>query len=279
MKVAFCLHGIVGGALGKGGEGPGDKILRLGHEYNQNRIFRHNTDVDVFIHTWSVDMQDQIRKYYKPVAMHAQEQLYFDTSKLLKVDKREPNRINNHYSKWYSTQQVLKLRQDYERKTGTKYDCVMLSRFDIAWQKDILFDNHNMKFLYFPHLCMYKHNKTKKRIGHPVKYWENRESINLADYSHYHVGWPHRVGSWGFWDCWFFSKPSIMDQFGQMFDNLDTYVAENKQLRRGISHHSLIEIHLAKIELLKRVRFFMHFMTDCPVIRGWHAKDLMCPKI
>lgn len=275
MKVAFCLHGIVGGALGKGGLGPSDKILRLGHNYAKTRIFDNNPSVDVFVHTWSVDMADEIRRLYQPVKMHAQKQLYFDHSRLLKSHAdREPERVNNHYSKWYSTQQVLRLRQQYERETGTHYDCVMLSRFDIAWQQDVVFTDHDMRYLHLPHLCMYKHKKTKNRIGHPMDYWKNKDAINLNNYEHYHVGWPHRQGSWGFWDNWFFSRPSVMDEFTKVFDEMNGYIASNPKLQRRISNHLITELHLGKHKLLNKVRFFMHFLTDSPLIRGWHAQEI-----
>ena len=40
--------------------------------------------------------------------------------------------------KWAS--EVFKLTSEYEKEHGFKYDCVMLARFDLAWQTDLIFE-------------------------------------------------------------------------------------------------------------------------------------------
>ncbi len=47
-KVAFCLHGIVGGVGGKYGEGDSLESLKLGYKHYKKYILDHN-DCDVFL--------------------------------------------------------------------------------------------------------------------------------------------------------------------------------------------------------------------------------------
>ena len=58
MKAAICFYGLVGSRQHKGGKG---EVLppEIAHESYARHIFAHQ-DCDVFIHTWSVDQEDQL---------------------------------------------------------------------------------------------------------------------------------------------------------------------------------------------------------------------------
>ena len=52
------------------------------------------------------------------------------------------------YSKWYSTKKSVDLKSEYEKEIDIKYDMVMVTRFDIAWQTDIIFKDLNLNHFY-----------------------------------------------------------------------------------------------------------------------------------
>ena len=63
MKIAFCLYGLAGGTNDKHG---GLKVdYKIAYEYYVKHFFKEH-DIDVFMHTWSVEFEDDIRQIYKP---------------------------------------------------------------------------------------------------------------------------------------------------------------------------------------------------------------------
>ena len=55
-------------------------------------------------------------------------------------------RKQNHYSRWYSNKMVNNLRSQYEKENKFKYDFVMTSRFDLAFEKDLFFEDYEPSF-------------------------------------------------------------------------------------------------------------------------------------
>lgn len=64
MKVALCLFGIVGGKEGKDGKG-GNVDYQIAFDHYKKHILDKN-DVDVFIHTWSIELEEELKAIYKP---------------------------------------------------------------------------------------------------------------------------------------------------------------------------------------------------------------------
>ncbi len=269
MKVAYCIHGIIGGSKGKDGKGTSNEVLKLGHQHACNHIFNKN-DVDTFIHTWSIDQKDNIQSLYKPVKIIAEPQIKFEMSPLLRSNNKEPSRNFNVYSKWYSVKRSLDLLRLHEKEYGTRYNCVMVTRFDTAWMVDIVFSQHSMEYFYVPNLCMYY--RKNKRID-AMEYWRNHDKMTLSGCVHSHKGWP-QAKKWGFWDCWFFGNPALICKLGLVYDNLDGYIQSERNLQKRISNHLITELHLGKFDILKNVKFHLHYVTDTPVVREWYAKIL-----
>jgi hypothetical protein len=269
------MHGIIGGSKGKDGKGTSNEVLKLGHQHAHKHIFSKN-DVDTFIHTWSVKEEKDIRSLYKPAKMIAEPQIQFKIPKLWRINPAEPNRVFNVYSKWYSVKQSLDLCQQHEQETGARYDCIMVTRFDTAWQVDILFSQHDMKFFYVPKICMYyykgKGKKAKKRVD-ALEFWRNHDTMSLKDCVHGHKGWPI-PRKWGFWDCWFFGNPKLIKKLGLVYENLKLYANQEPKLQKRISNHLITELHLEKYGILDKVKFYLHYLTDTPVVRYWYAKRL-----
>ena len=139
MKVALCLCGIVGSAEDKYGIGK-QLDYKIALQYYEKNFLNIN-DVDVFIHTWSVDQRQGLEKDYKPVRSLYEPQIHF-----------HPNlQTHSIRSRWYSTQKVIELKKQYEKENNFIYDCVFIARLDLALLKPLDLANYDMKYFYASH--------------------------------------------------------------------------------------------------------------------------------
>ena len=132
-RVALCFNGLAGGKNDKGL--PVDWQLAVDH-FKENIINLQVHEVDVFFHTWSTEAELELVELYEPKKYMVQKQIDFD-SLATKFNKRVHSDVPRHFhsimSRWYSNEKVLRLKSDYEKEHGFKYDYVMTSRFDVAW--------------------------------------------------------------------------------------------------------------------------------------------------
>ena len=145
MKIALCLYGVVGNKTTKAGSNSDSvEILKMGYDkYKKNLLSKYDTDV--FLHTWSTDFEQEILNLYKPKNSIIEKQEIFDIPSHVKGDSFEqPKRRQNHYSRWRSTQKVLKLLSNSDED----YDFVLLSRFDLGLENPFLFENLSKEDLY-----------------------------------------------------------------------------------------------------------------------------------
>ena len=259
MKVAFCLSGLAGGVNDKHG---GLKVdYNIAYDYYQKHIFEHN-DVDVFIHTWSVDFEKPIMKLYNPKKSIFQEQIMFD-------DK--PSRKHSIYSRWYSTEKVIELKKSYELENNFSYDCVFLTRFDLAFFSDILFKDYDLNHFFAPHWTKYK-NILGQGISNRGFYQAMKKSyvpdiLKKFFYRFSYCGYPFNGKSppdygGGIEDFWFFSNSKDMDQFSTLFDNLDNYLSSV-----SLSNHVLAVHHLSRTDMIKNLNFTKHRFIDFAMVR------------
>ncbi|MBT3940955.1 hypothetical protein HOD83_02505 [Candidatus Woesearchaeota archaeon] len=234
-RVAFCLCGLVGGITGKAGDNLASSVdvLKIGYDQYKKHIFDKN-NVDVFVHSWSTDLKADIKKLYKP------KKSLFETNRPFKYPsyaKGEPRRISNHYSRWYSTQKAIELKAKYEKEQGFKYDFVMVIRFDLAPQKDILFDRINPKYFY------------------AANWYSNAPLFGVIPINVLQ-GYPY-TGMSGLADLWFFSNSRYMDRFAKLYDKLDEYNKPGSCPlgKQGISNHILSGYHLQQSGIIKDLRF------------------------
>lgn len=181
-KVALCLMGIVGAVEHPNGKGqPVD--YRIGYHFHKKHIFDHN-NVDVFIHSWSTDFEEELVKIYKPKKHLIEPQIEFNQGSLRK---------NSIKSRWYSNKISIELKKQYEIENNFEYDFVMVYRFDHILQKDLIFSNYDPNRFYASHRddCT---TDSCKCIGNPRYY-----------------------------DAWFFSNSSNMDKFSSLYDNWEHY--------------------------------------------------------
>ncbi len=67
MKIALCFYGLVGSRADKNGNGI-SLDPSLAYKLNYENIIKDN-DVDVFIHSWSKDFENELVSLYNP-ALH-----------------------------------------------------------------------------------------------------------------------------------------------------------------------------------------------------------------
>jgi hypothetical protein len=233
MRTAICLFGRIGNITGKSGSNNigSDKVLKLSFKHWNEYIIKNNDNVDFFIHSWNTDLRDKIDKLFKPKASLYEEQIKF---KIPKHVRGEYNRKQSHYSRWYSTMKSIELERQYAQDYNAKYGCVMSARFDIAWKKPIIFNEHNMKFFY-------------------CGGWYNQSERSIKDF-------------------WFFSNQRKMNRFGELFYKISDYMRERGKFGKAISNHKLAKYHLDTVT--NKIKYLLRCdhntdpdQSDYPLIR------------
>ena len=153
MKVAVCLSGLIGSLTGKW-----DKTIedcanpKISHKTFRECILSYNKDVDVFIHTWSIDKKHTLIELYNPKSISAESQNLFNKGQLSdyglpRRSKHKQYRFNS-FSKWNSLYKTLKLKHECETDNSFKYDCVFVSRLDMIYLTPIDFAKFDMSKFY-----------------------------------------------------------------------------------------------------------------------------------
>jgi hypothetical protein len=251
MKVALCFYGLLGGTKGKAGDRNGSSldILNLAYPHYKKHILDIN-NIDVFIHSWDVNLQKEITEKYSPKLSKFESTLNFTIPKPLKNTQR----VQNHFSRWYSCKEVNKLKSKYEKDNNFKYDFVMLSRQDIAWQTDVLFKNLDSNYFY-------------------VANW--KQQFNGTP-----MGYPYGGYNKSLQDLWCISNSNDMNELCTIFDHISQYCIENPELmgHKGISNHRLLYYKLLKMGFIPdKLKFiFNHDIiskSDMPLVRYKYFND------
>jgi hypothetical protein len=228
MKVAICLYGNLGNpqyASQRSGEDLMAESRNSNHFSTKSlvslrKLFLEKYDTDIFIHSWSESEKETILSAYDPKLYVIEKQRPFDktledygmygedmsdwdispsarigyefmfpsrktVANLREEMTREVFRTN---SRWYSTQQSIKLKEQYEKDNGFRYDLVLVTRFD----------NMFLRFPTLDSLPSLENFYAAPRTG--------REDLDLA-----------------FYDYWFLSNSENMDKFGKLYDNITDY--------------------------------------------------------
>ncbi len=278
MKIAFGLHGIVGGIGGKYGAGDSKKALELGYDHYKKYILDHN-DCDVFCHTASLERANEILDLYQPVRHKFIPQPRF----LVPSDGHtgyDEKRIQAHYHKWFSHKHVSQLRLLHERETGVKYDMMYIGRYDLAWNTIVDFSKFD------PNKFWLGHWNRLDGISNPGWYKKRlEENLPLITGNKYNnediplVGYPHNEE--GVIDQWAFSSPKNMDMYCTLYDHMDEYLRRKPNtwwdgkstiydITGGISNHRLLPCHLENMGLLDKVDFAYYLHDDFPTVRRMH---------
>mgnify|MGYP000997178461 CR=1 FL=1 len=123
-KVALCLHGLFDSATDASSKGADGHIHIRKHILDQ-------ADVDVYIHSWDVDKQEQIRQLYQPKDIVVEPQRdYSDLIKANNLHKLQgcPRPVQTVLSHLYGVSAAIKLAYS----SGKDYDVVVKARFDLG---------------------------------------------------------------------------------------------------------------------------------------------------
>lgn len=251
MKIALCLYGKVGFKTGKADRRDVEsiEILKASFEkYQSNLIAPYG--VDVYIHSWSTSLKDNILDLYKP------QNFVIETQKNFEINHSFERSFL--YSRFYSAYSVTELIDK-----NKKYDLIIMSRFDLEWNITDLSLFNPQKFN-VAHYCGYGDS-----IGADDFLWgkwrseKKRPFWSASELHHFH----YDVEDYGIFDHWFASSQEDMLTFGKLYLHLDEIRSKAKKNKHGVMNpHLMILFYLKKTGLFEKINFTSHYL-DTPLIR------------
>ena len=199
MKIALCLFGKTGSKGGKTTYNMQDDIdPKIAYFFYKNNLLNYH-DVDVFIHSWSVNHKNKLLHLYKPKDMIFEKQRFFFPDKALFLEFIKVSTIKQKivwlynlffaykygtpykyrfkcaqatYSRFYSAKESLNLMNNFEKINKFTYDFVISSRLDLCIFKKINFKSLSRNYLYFPDnvrpsLTLYKEKNQLEIMDRP----------------------------------------------------------------------------------------------------------------
>ena len=191
MKIALCLSGYFDSLTDSSSKGID------GYDHLKRHVFSKG-DVDVYIHSWDIENEQQIKKLYNPKHSVFEQQIDFsDIIKEKGYDQipNPPRSPQTIYSHFYSTSESFKHIQG-------EYDWIIKSRFDIGRINRRTSGPHNPNNPY-PVQCI-NFNPTLDPNKLYMANWQYLESDGPAD-------------------MWFYGSQTIMKPFAFIYDNIDRY--------------------------------------------------------
>jgi hypothetical protein len=201
MRIALCLHGLFDSLTDSSSKG-----LDGYHHIKKNILNNHN--VDIYLHSWNSDKNDEIINLYKPIDFIFEDQVDF-TEKIngrninfLRNSPRPPKNVLSHF---YSINKVFNLLYSSTKK----YDIVIKSRFDLG---RINRDTSGPgKLNPYPVQCI---NFNQNIISN---------KLYMANWQHFHMGPP---------DMWFYGDYNTMENFTTIFEDLDNQFYLNSDFHK-----------------------------------------------
>ena len=199
MKIALCFFGKTGSRGGKTTYNKHDDIdPQLAHFFYKINLL-DEYDVDVFIHSWSINKKNELLSLYKPKDHIFEKQKFFFPIKSLFLEFKKIITLKQKlvwlynlffaynygtpykyrfkcaqatYSRFYSAKMSLNLMNSFEKKNNFTYDFVISARLDLCIFRKLNFKNFRGEFLYFPHnvrptLTLYKEKNQPEIMNRP----------------------------------------------------------------------------------------------------------------
>jgi hypothetical protein len=225
MKIAYCLHGRVGGITGKNGEQPNSSAVVFEECSEQLLSALSSFDIDFFIHSWDVNLHDTFNSKLNPKKIRTETQIIFD------IPTHLPNnlRVQSHYSRWYSAKQCLDYKSQFEREHNFKYDLVILTRFDLYWLRNFDFNKLDLNAIHFDWCTV------NGRMYGGINSNEYGDRIICADSNN-------------------------IDLFKSLYEQLSTYTLPGQcKQHAAISSHFCIPWHLQQLNVKNLSQFSLHY--------------------
>ena len=89
----MCYFGLVGGAIGKSGYGH-NISPEIGYYYYKKNILSQNDNVDIFMHSWSVNSEDELIDIYEPKKYIFENQINFNQEVKNILNKKKHKKKN-----------------------------------------------------------------------------------------------------------------------------------------------------------------------------------------
>ena len=234
MRIAYCLIGLTGSV--DFCYGLGNSIdPRIAHNHHKEYIIDENENVDVFIHSWSVEFTSMLVDLYKPKKYIIEKQVDFGS---------ETIRNNATISRWYSTEMVSNLKSQYESDNDFKYDWVMVYRLDHVFLTPLNFSKFDNNFIYFRH---------SNGLAAPQDFSHGYDNLNCTCYD--------KKGDHGLrlYDAYAFSKSENMDKFCSVYS-----YHYDKSLPFDMSPHDECHVQLQRHGLEDKLKFAFYGMDPWP---------------
>jgi hypothetical protein len=249
-RIAVCLFGLVGGVSGKDGKGEGIEIeiVRSSFEHALK-----NYQVDYYIHTWSVEREEELVRNFSPKVILSEPRLKIDKtqwdseikkkesyrSKLVRLFRFKTRDIRNlreeayrAYSRWTSTSRAFNLIRESDLPN---YDYVISSRLDLEIFNTIALPS----------------NLTDGELL--VSHWNDAKFTGTRNSS---LQNNYSLVREGYLDLWFAGRPVTMKNFCSLIDRFEKY---------SFSPHLSSREHAAYLNLSSR--FFLYRGFDFEIVR------------
>ena len=254
MRIALCLHGLVGSKSSKYG-GKDNINIEIPYKFLRKNLLNSNKNkFDIFLHSQSYEEKKRLLRLYKPKLYKIEKQKNFDFSKnhphlknlkLLKFkmyferlfgkDDTEKKivyltkKAYASYSRWYSFGQSINLKRKYEKLKKFRYDLVFITRYDLIIKRKFKLETFN-KFK----LTVSNHN-TIPAPKNDYKVKARKNNITKEK---------------GISDLWFASSSKNMDKFANLYKKISSY---------PLSVHFSSYYHSQHINLDLDFRYYRYF--------------------
>lgn len=262
MKIALCLHGLADGKNSKG------KPVRaeIGAKCFAEKLFKQY-DVDVFLHSWSVDVKEDLIKWYQPKKYMFENQINFITD----FKKKEcMEKIRNAHCKSIANKYKKPAMEDGKQRCYQCWKFEALNRFDQDPYHRSCTNCYWHNKLYYRNLCsmyysFYQANKLKC-------YYEAEQGFKydlvitarfdlyvgkVCDLSKldpekfYFLNYDTKTKK-HIIDHMFLSSSENIDDFCDIYPNLEKYTKDYIKMGsyNQYLNHDSIKIHFKKLDLM-----------------------------
>ena len=202
-------------------------------------ILNVNKDIDVFVHSWSLEYENVVIENYKPKKYIFEKQKQFKSNINTNFLKQTTmyNNLNNEQiirSKYYSMCKAINLLNEYEIEKNIKYDVILISRMDLLWFNPIELNKINPNYIYTSN-WNYAYDKYKCR-----NLMYNNKLLPL--------------------DHFFIMNSIDIKVFGNLFNELDSYIHHQNP-------HSIIVEFLYDKKLWEKHKTIFHTFYDHLLLR------------
>ena len=148
MNLAVCFSGLASGH----GKGKQHTIDSIKHSDSYKKYLFQDHNIDIFMHSWSEDMEEALLNIYEPKSWLFEEQkifhedykisdgnFLFERKVNLKPGKNSSVKPVQHIlrSQMYSRKKSLELMEEYSNRFNVKYDLIVNIRYDMIFARTI----------------------------------------------------------------------------------------------------------------------------------------------